>query len=93
MCEFCVKHGEGKKRYLNTKNYHKDLLADIRTRRLVTDFFYWAKRKHDIYFPIIKLLPLNMPVVGIPVRNLVRRLFVNDHWGQVIPREDVEKIL
>jgi Fe-S-cluster-containing hydrogenase component 2 len=30
MCEFCLKHGEGKKWYLQAKNYSDDLLSDIR---------------------------------------------------------------
>ena len=28
MCEFCIKHGEGKKWYLQAKNYAEDLLSE-----------------------------------------------------------------
>ena len=30
MCEFCLKHGEGEKWYLQAKNYSEDLLSDLR---------------------------------------------------------------
>ncbi len=39
MCQFCVKHGEGKKWYLQAKNYAEDLLSDLRRRNFVTNFF------------------------------------------------------
>ncbi|MHC4332744.1 MAG: KH domain-containing protein [Planctomycetota bacterium] len=38
MCEFCVKHGEGKKWYLQASNYSEDLLSDIRRRRFIEEF-------------------------------------------------------
>ena len=37
MCEFCVKHGEGEKWYLQAKNYSDDLLSDIRRRRFIEE--------------------------------------------------------
>jgi hypothetical protein len=40
MCEFCVKHGEGKKWYLNVKNYSNDLLSDTRRRDYTIKHFY-----------------------------------------------------
>src|SRR3972149_445229 len=33
MCQFCHRHGEGKKWYLQAKNYSQDLLSDLRRRR------------------------------------------------------------
>ena len=38
MCEFCVKHGEGEKWYLQAKNYSDDLLNDARRRKFFEDF-------------------------------------------------------
>ena len=29
MCEFCLKHGEGEKWYLQAKNYSDDLFSDL----------------------------------------------------------------
>ena len=50
MCEFCTKHGEGKKWYLNAKNYSNDLLSDIRRREYVKDFFFWVNRSYKKHF-------------------------------------------
>ena len=33
MCEFCAEHGEGKKLYLQMKNYSDELLPLDRARR------------------------------------------------------------
>lgn len=38
MCEFCHKHGEGKKWYLNARLYAEDLLSDLERRRYIRDF-------------------------------------------------------
>jgi hypothetical protein len=38
MCEFCLKHGEGKKWYLQAKNYSDDLLSDVRRRKFIEGF-------------------------------------------------------
>ena len=45
MCEFCLKHGEGKKWYLEAKNYSDDLLSDLRRRRFIEGF---VSRPEDI---------------------------------------------
>ena len=39
MCEFCLKHGEGKKWYLQAENYSDDLLSDVRRRKYIESFF------------------------------------------------------
>jgi hypothetical protein len=38
MCEFCHKHGEGKKWYLRAENYSEDLLSDVRRRKFIERF-------------------------------------------------------
>ncbi|MGA2151707.1 MAG: 4Fe-4S ferredoxin, partial [Geobacteraceae bacterium] len=38
MCEFCLKHGEGEKWYLQAKNYSEDMLSDLRRRRFIAQF-------------------------------------------------------
>ena len=39
MCEFCIQHGDGKKWYLQAKNYSQDLLSDARRRNFIRNFF------------------------------------------------------
>ncbi len=93
MCEFCIKHGEGKKWYLNAKNYSQDLASDINRREYVKGFFYDVDRSYKKYFNLIKSLPLDMPIIGPSLKAILKRRFINKHWGQVIPIEDVEKVL
>jgi len=93
MCEFCIKHGEGKKWYLNVKNYSQDLVSDIDRQAYVKDFFYKAERGYKRYFNLIKNLQLNMPIIRPLLKSIIRRRSLNTHWGQVVPIEDVEKIL
>lgn len=92
MCDFCHRHGEGKKWYLNANNYSEDLLCDLRRRRFITRFFEepghiekgdQALRKLDRIPPFFTR--------GIR-RQITGRQMVN-HFGQVVPIEDVEKIL
>jgi ferredoxin len=93
MCEFCTKHGEGKKWYLNTRNYGHDLLSDITRRRFVKEHLYWIDESYGKYFSVLKTLPLSMPVIGPALRAIIKRKFLYQHWGQVLPIEDVEKVL
>jgi Pyruvate/2-oxoacid:ferredoxin oxidoreductase delta subunit len=91
MCEFCHKHGEGKKWYLKAENYSEDLLSDLNRRKFITDFF--TTRGH-----------LDTGLVGMGklntaprfVRNVITPMIVGRqkkvHYGQVLPIEDVEKI-
>jgi len=46
MCEFCYKHGEGKKWYLQAENYSEDLMSDLRRRKFIKDFFESPEALH-----------------------------------------------
>jgi ferredoxin len=93
MCELCVKHGEGKKWYLQAQNYSEELRGKLKvipaTAELGTNFNSYAKLSESMIGKLEK-----MPMF---VRNLVR--FFYDRWqqsfhfGQVIPIEDLEKVL
>ena len=93
MCEFCIKHGEGEKWYLNVKNYSQDLVNDIERRVFVRKFFYGVDKGYKKYFNLVKSLPLNLPIIGPSLKGIIKRRAINEHWGQVVPIEDVEKIL
>ncbi len=93
MCEFCIKHGEGKKWYLNVKNYSQDLVSDIKRRRFVKRFFYGVDLGYKKHYNRLKSLPLKMPVIGPSLKAILRHRLINEHWGQVVPIEDVERIL
>lgn len=97
MCEFCHQHGEGKKWYLNARNYAEDLLSDARRRKFIDQFNNIAPEK---LFSIIEGLDSRMDRLN-QMPGIVRRLMswraVNRqkqiHYGQVVPIEDIERIL
>jgi len=93
MCELCVKHGEGKKWYINAKNYNNDLLSDIKRKKIIKNFFHWADETYNKYFNLLKRLPFDKPLIGVSLKTIIRMLFINNHWGQVVPIEDVERII
>jgi ferredoxin len=91
MCEFCHKHGEGKKWYLQAKNYSEDLLSDLKRRNFLSGF---NSNSEDIAKAFEKLDKL--PKKDSLIRNLFMSYSVNRmkklHYGQVLPIEDVETI-
>lgn len=86
MCEYCHKHGEGKKWYLQAKNYSQDLQSDLMKRRvfdwniLAKDMKRWEELKKAPFF----VRAIREPRIAERVRNM--------HFGQVLPIEDVEQI-
>jgi len=93
MCEFCIKHGEGKKWYLNIKNYSYDLLSDIKKFNTAKYHFNWIDKNYKRLRGIVKYVPLQIPLIKTATRAIIKKLFVNKHWSQVIPIEDVKEIL
>jgi ferredoxin len=91
MCEFCHKHGEGKKWYLKAENYSEDLLSDLRRRKFIADFFTHPEHLKEGMRSLAEMK--KMP--GF-VRNVITPYAVERqkkvHYGQVLPIEDVEKI-
>ncbi len=92
MCEFCLKHGEGKKWYLQAKNYAEDLAADVRRREMIRGMFQAVAQVPE---RIEKLNELD----GAP--GFVRRMIAwrstarakKIHFGQVVPIEEIAEIL
>lgn len=83
MCEFCLQHGEGKKWYLQVKNYSDDLLNDIRRRRLIENFSNPDALARDVK-RIEKLNKAPRFIRGM-IRRIVTRKMKKDHldrWYQ-----------
>ena len=92
MCDFCNQHGEGKKWYLNASNYAEDLLSDLRRRRFITRFFedpgHLAKGERAL--TALDVMP------GFLWKGVRKRVTAKQqarHFGQVVPIEDIERIL
>lgn len=92
MCEFCHKHGEGEKWYLRSQNYSQDLLSDLRRRKFTEDFFSHPEKllEEEKQVEMLNRLPSFVRAVISPFA--IGRQKMN-HYGQVVPIEDIEKIL
>src|SRR6266567_4879515 len=94
MCEFCLKHGEGEKWYLQAKNYSEDLLSDLRRLKFLEQFanpdaLQREMTKMDDVFGRVRKMPWF-------IRSLFTRMITGNmkkvHFGQVVPMEDIEQI-
>jgi Pyruvate/2-oxoacid:ferredoxin oxidoreductase delta subunit len=92
MCEFCHKHGEGKKWYLRAGNYSEDLLSDVRRRRFIENFFSGPEKLQEDFKNLEKLDRAPALVRGAIIWALSNRQ-KRVHYGQVVPIEDLERIL
>ncbi len=106
MCEFCEKHGEGKKWYLQMKNYSRELLREELTpqqQSIVKKRTRWEWLKE-----FTKTFCFHLPNENKESGHLPYMLRQSDisltedqilyeskieHFGQVLPIEDVEKVI
>jgi len=106
MCEFCTEHGEGKKWYLQMKNYAAELLhAELSPAQVAaaqaTSRLEWHNRFWESFtIPAIRgvaepeeeMPPGETSEVQPSEEEIVaRRKAV--HFGQVLPIEDVEQVI
>jgi Pyruvate/2-oxoacid:ferredoxin oxidoreductase delta subunit len=94
MCEFCLRHGEGEKWYLQAKNYSEDLLSDIRRIRFIQGFadpktLEMETKKAARGFESLEKTPW---LIRSLYTRLISRRMKKVHFGQVLPIEDVERI-
>ena len=92
MCQFCNEHGEGKKWYLQAKNYSDDLLSDARRRKFIAEFAGAGVEKlsKDVA-GLKKLARLPALIRGLLVRFVTWKM-KKVHFGQVVPIEEIEQI-
>jgi ferredoxin len=91
MCEFCLKHGEGKKWYLQAENYSDDLLSDIGRRRFIAEFFSHPEALAKDAADLERLDRAPSFIRGI-IRRATTRKMKKKHFGQVVPIEEIEQI-
>ncbi len=91
MCEFCHKHGEGKKWYLEAQNYSEDFLSDLRRRKFIHDFLGDPEKliESDGQLKRFHRLPSFVKAVVTPLLTSRQKKV---HFGQVVPIEDIERI-
>ena len=91
MCEFCHKHGEGKKWYLDAQNYSEDFLSDLRRRKFIHDFLGDPEKliEGEGQLKRFHRLPSFVKAVVTPLLTSRQKKV---HFGQVVPIEDIERI-
>jgi NAD-dependent dihydropyrimidine dehydrogenase PreA subunit len=108
MCEFCTKHGEGKKWYLQMRNYSDELLHEELSRECagIVDAatrLDWNRRfMEQFVIPAVPALSSSSArswsaesrrdTGSLGRDELVARRKA-EHFGQVLPIEDVERVL
>jgi Pyruvate/2-oxoacid:ferredoxin oxidoreductase delta subunit len=91
MCEFCLKHGEGEKWYLQAKNYSDDLLSDVSRRKFIEEFVSDPEGLAKDARNIDRLATAPKFIRNIISRIVTRRM-KKVHFGQVVPIEEIEQI-
>ena len=91
MCEFCHQHGEGKKWYLQAKNYSDDLLSDVRRRKFIEEFFSHPEEMANTVQGFDRLAKAPSFVRSVVSRMITRKM-KKKHFGQVVPVEEIEEI-
>jgi len=93
MCEFCTSHGEGKKWYLNVKNYSTELLNDPLRKSMIRNFYREMVEEGNIKITRMERMFQRDPKILERIRSAYIREMKSTHFGQVLPLEDVGKIL
>jgi ferredoxin len=92
MCEFCIQHGEGKKWYLQAKNYSEELFNEERKRYMAEFFVKIEETVINDIGGLDKLIATDPAAAEVKRRSVMEK-YKKEHYGQVIPIEDVEQIL
>ncbi|MDA8082590.1 MAG: 4Fe-4S binding protein [Nitrospiraceae bacterium] len=93
MCEFCTRHGEGKEWYLNVRNYSEELLHDPERIRMIRNFYReMIGHGQDSVSRMEKMHQRN-PRLLDRIRNAYTAEMKSVHFGQVLPVEEVRRVL
>jgi len=92
MCEFCLEHGEGRKWYLEAKNYGGDLQNDLERKTAFQKFINKAAKSGEEFHRQMEELERAPSFVRRMSRWKTVRTMKKLHYGQIVPIEDVERI-
>ncbi|MBM4141232.1 MAG: 4Fe-4S dicluster domain-containing protein [Nitrospira sp.] len=93
MCEFCTQHGEGKKWYLNVKNYATELLNDPKRRYMIKNFYKEVVEKGNNSITRLEMTFQRNPKLLERIKEPYIKEMKSMHFGQVVPLEDIIQIL
>ena len=92
MCEFCAEHGEGQIWYLSMKNYGQAWLSQADRAGHITQFFQNFENAVASSLPMLDAIQA-LPFVPNVVGKIATARQKKNHFGQVVPIEDVDRIL
>ncbi|NLX90534.1 MAG: 4Fe-4S binding protein [Firmicutes bacterium] len=93
MCEFCTKHGEGKKWYEIMENYSRELLNDPGRRTYIEQFVPRIRSSGKNNLERLEWVKRKIPIAHRFIRKIATVSAKKFHFGQVVPLEDAEKIV
>jgi ferredoxin len=92
MCEFCAKHGQGNRWYLNPENFSDAMMEDPQRVKTLEKVAGWGIDYYIDFTSRVTQL-VNLPVIGKAVKAIVNRMAPNEHGGQVVSLEDSLQLL
>lgn len=93
MCEFCIRHGEGKKWYEVMQNYSRELYAQNKREQFAKEFVKNSQTTMVRNIDKMAKLKRTMPIAFRFYRKMGNWWMKHYHFGQVVPLEDVESII
>jgi len=93
MCEFCTQHGEGKKWYLNARNYATDLLDNLERRKFIGHFYHETIVNGHKQLSFLEKRFFGSMLLPPFIRKRMTRRSQAIHFGQVIPLEEIPRVL
>ena len=94
MCEFCTQHGEGKYWYLAAENYARELFEMDGRRDYTVEFLkHFTERNGNAFERLDSITRPPLRPLAPLIHSVLLKRSKASHYGQVVPLEDVEKIL
>lgn len=87
MCEFCTQHGEGEIWYLRLENYLEERLATEEQRQFPNTLYENLENWAAHSWAAVNAVDDPGELVRVGFEEMKK-----EHWGQILPLEDVEKI-
>ena len=93
MCEFCVKHGEGKKWYEIMKHYSDEMLIEQHRQKYISEFVSSVRKNAKSNITKLNWAKQKLPYAYSFIKKIGATHMKKFHYGQVVPIEDAEKII
>jgi len=93
LCEFCIKHGEGKKWYEVMQYYAQEMLAQQSRQTYIEQFIPGIRRNAAGNLARLEWAKRKLPLAYRFIRKIGSHRMKKLHFGQVVPLEDAEKIV